>query len=301
MDATRKQRVQRALRDAGVESVVNAVHTVSDDGHQAVLKIALCSQPDLYAKVVSHESLDRLECEFVGLAALQNAGVLAVPAAMPVYLGDHQAILFMEALEVVKGDVVDNSVWERLGHELAAHHEVVQGSRYGWGSSNYIGSTQQHNDWCTDWIAFNRLYRLGYQLELAQKRGLLGSHDAKLVEQVVDRLEELIPNEPTPSLIHGDLWAGNAIPARIDGKIQIAVIDPAVSIGDGWADIAMMKLFGGFPEIVFDAYRSVRHDCENREGRILVYQLYHWLNHLNIFGRGYLNAVLSCARACLRN
>jgi len=299
MNSAWKSVVEQAILNAGCSPDIRSLHTVSDGGGQAVLRVSLCSRRELFAKIVQRDSSDRLASEFVGLKAIGDVGILAVPEVLPVYVGEQQTVLLIEALAVVQSEVIPQSVWERFGQELAAHHEVTQGNRYGWDSSNFIGSTQQHNNWCTDWVEFNRINRLGFQLTLARERGLLSERDTKLIEQVIDQLKELIPKAPPASLIHGDLWAGNALPALVNGDLRIAVIDPAVSIGDGWADIAMMKLFGGFPDVVYDAYRSARHDCEFQEKRILVYQLYHWLNHLNIFGHEYLDAVVSCARACL--
>src|SRR5690606_7037940 len=116
----------------------------------------------------------------------------------------------------------------------------------------------------------------------------LGRDEAALIQRVIDQLESLIPRKPKPALLHGDLWSGNALPAQDHtGRKRIALIDPAPSIGDGWADIAMMELFGGFPRACCDAYAARNPDQANIRTRIGVYQLYHILNHINIFGRSY--------------
>jgi len=106
----------------------------------------------------------------------------------------------------------------------------------------------------------------------------------------------MIPDRPKPAWLHGDLWSGNALPTTdADGSSRIAVIDPAAYIGDGWADIAMMRLFGGFPAACFHAYEQCVDDDDRIEKRIAVYQLYHVLNHLNLFGRGYAGQALAIA------
>ena len=137
-------------------------------------------------------------------------------------------------------------------------------------------------------------HRLGHQLALARSRTLLSDEEANSVEGVIDRLAGLIPRRPRGSLLHGDLWSGNALPTR-DGRI--GVIDPACSVGDGLADIAMMRLFGGFPEACFEAYSSSIDDHESVETQVAVYQIYHLLNHVNLFGRGYVGQVMEVAKA----
>jgi fructosamine-3-kinase len=118
------------------------------------------------------------------------------------------------------------------------------------------------------------------------------------VERVIGRLETLIPQRPKPALLHGDLWSGNALTAVDEaGAQRIAVIDPACSYGDGWADIAMMKLFGGFPSHCLDAYAAEADDRDGLEARLAVYQLYHVLNHVNLFGRSYAGQAMALVAA----
>ncbi len=113
-------------------------------------------------------------------------------------------------------------------------------------------------------------------------------------------MDEFIPRQPPGALLHGDLWSGNAIAGRAGERIGVFVIDPAVYHGDPWADIAMMRQFGGFPETCFEAYAEVNRDHEQLDTRIRVYQLYHMLNHLNLFGGSYLASVSALTRALLR-
>ncbi|MHC4102897.1 MAG: fructosamine kinase family protein, partial [Planctomycetota bacterium] len=167
---------------------------------------------------------------------------------------------------------------------------------YGFNGDNHLGTTPQPNRWHDDWIRFNADCRLGHQLTLAARNNLLSGSEARRVERVIDRLETLIPRRPKPALLHGDLWSGNALGAvEESGEQRIAVIDPACSYGDGWADIAMMRLFGGFPSRCLEAYAAETDDREGVEPRITVYQLYHVLNHVNLFGRGYAGQAMTLA------
>jgi fructosamine-3-kinase len=119
------------------------------------------------------------------------------------------------------------------------------------------------------------------------ERGALAGSAHSFVMDAIDAFDRVLPERPRPSLLHGDLWSGNAL-ALVDGTV--AVIDPAPSVGDGLADIAMMQIFGGFPATCFRAYAQAR-GVELAEQRLAAYRLYHMLNHLLIFGSGYLGSV----------
>ena len=124
---------------------------------------------------------------------------------------------------------------------------------------------------------------------------MLRTNETARIQVVIDTLEDHIPLYPKPSLLHGDLWSGNAIPTGVGDDERIAVIDPACYIGDGWADIAMMKLFGGFPDPCIEAYSASVSDHAQLDSRIAVYQLYHILNHVNLFGRSYVRQAMAIA------
>jgi len=162
---------------------------------------------------------------------------------------------------------------------LAAAHRKA-GPRFGWPRDNYIGATPQENAPCAGWAEFWRHRRLEPQLALANRNGY------RVEAPPVWRLLE--GHEPVASLLHGDLWSGNA-GFLADGAP--VVFDPAVYYGDREADLAMTELFGGFAEEFYAAYSEAWPLDEGYKLRKQLYNLYHLLNHLNLFGGGYLGQV----------
>jgi fructosamine-3-kinase len=185
-----------------------------------------------------------------------------------------RAYLLMEFLEL--GASAD---FAALGRMLAESHKGA-GPRFGWQRDNYIGSTRQANGWMDDWGRFWLERRLRPQVEAARAAGF---------EVEMPSLEILERHAPQPSLLHGDLWSGN-VGFTPGGP---AVFDPAVYYGDREADLAMTELFGGFPPEFYDAYRKTLPLADGYERRKHLYNLYHLLNHLNLFGAGYLGQVKS--------
>ena len=232
-------------------------------------------------------SRDRLDGEVHGLDRIAAVGVLATPRILGLAGGGSEGLLLLEALDpCVAPD------WGAFGRALARHHAEASGERYGLERDNHLGPTPQSNDWRGDWIDFNRECRHGPLVERLSEQKRLAGADLDLVHRSLDAFDTVLPRAPHPSLLHGDLWSGNVLPTG-DGKV--AVIDPAVSIGDGLADIAMMQLFGGFPAICFEAYFDER--GVDRDPRALAaYRLYHLLNHLLIFGGGYRDGVVVACR-----
>jgi len=171
---------------------------------------------------------------------------------------------------------------------LAALHRR-QAARFGWARDNTIGATPQANGWCESWTMFWRERRLAPQLALAARNGY------RIDVPPVWRLLE--GHEPAPSLLHGDLWSGNAgfLP---DGAPVL--FDPAVYYGDREADLAMTELFGGFPGEFYCAYNAAWPLASGYQQRKPLYNLYHLLNHLNLFGGGYLTQVRAALRLLAR-
>jgi fructosamine-3-kinase len=225
-----------------------------------------------FLKCNSKDQASNFAAEADGLAALRQAGLRA-PHPISHGSAGANAYLMLELLDLKgQGD------FAALGRMLAEAHRKP-GPRFGWSRDNYIGATSQFNGWCDDWAEFWRTRRLQPQLDLARKRG----YDIGQVD-----LSRLLENhEPHPSLLHGDLWSGNAAFTK-EGPV---VFDPAVYYGDREADLAMTELFGGFPGEFYRAYEAAYPLDAGYQLRKHLYNLYHLLNHLNLFGAGYLGQV----------
>ena len=229
--------------------------------------------------------------EMRGLAKIAGSGGPRTPGVLGLVDGESCSVLLTEYLAPSTIDEVD---WALFGEQLGAMHARAVEDRYGFDGDNHIGRTSQSNQWCDDWIEFLTVHRLGPQLAMATDRGHLDAAGAAAVQSVIDRLDRLVPRSPTPSLLHGDLWSGNALPLADGG---VAVLDPACWYGDAWFDIGMMRLFGGFPDACFAAWEETLPDHEQAAERVGIAQLYHLLNHLNLFGAGYRGQVEAVVRA----
>lgn len=229
-----------------------------------------------------------LEAEAEGMAELERAEAVRVPAVLGSGADDGRDWLLLEYLPL---QAPSPGAWTELGRTLAAQHGVT-GKTHGWYRDNFIGTTPQSNPREADWRVFYRDARLGHQLRLARERGLDGA-TARQVEAVMAALEKLVPVPPEPSLLHGDLWSGN-IAAVGDTPV---IYDPAVYYGDADADLAMMELFGAPPKAFWSAYEQQRPLSPGYELRRDLYNLYHLLNHYNLFGGGFAG---QARRACER-
>ena len=225
-----------------------------------------------FLKTNDESHADNLAAEADGLAALRSAGVRA-PEPVAHGAAGGSAYLLLEFL-VLQG----KRDFAALGRMLAAAHRQP-GPRFGWSRDNYIGATPQENAWCGDWAEFWRERRLRPQLQLAREKGF-----DLAIHSVLDLLQG---HQPRPSLLHGDLWRGNAGFTE-EGPV---VFDPAVYYGDREADLAMTELFGGFPREFYAAYEETYPLDAGYPRRKPLYNLYHLLNHLNLFGAGYLRQV----------
>lgn len=172
--------------------------------------------------------------------------------------------------------------WKVFAENLATLHKCHR-STFGFDQDNYIGSLPQYNNSHESAARFFISERLKPQFAIASKKGF--SFDD--LDSFYQNISEEIPEEPA-SLIHGDLWSGNFL-ANEEGLP--CLIDPAVAYAPREMDLAMMKLFGGFPEEVFQEYEQIFPIQSGSEVRIQIWQLYYLLVHLNIFGSSYLPAV----------
>ncbi len=234
----------------------------------------------LFVKIASREQLAMFEAEADGLQELTRAKAIRVPRVLAVGLADASAFLALEWIDL-GGSVASASA--RFGEQLARQHRTF-GEQFGWHRDNTIGSTPQINTCSASWPAFFREHRLRYQLALAARNGYRG----RLQEQgarLLEHLPELFAgHDPEPSLLHGDLWGGNF---GVDSAGAPVIFDPAVYYGDREADLAMTRLFGGFSSSFYAAYESAWPLPPAARMRMDLYNLYHVLNHLNLFGSGY--------------
>ncbi len=219
--------------------------------------------------------------EALGLQALSAAAVVQTPTFITLGQAAGESFLVLEHLEL---KALDNTGGAMLGAALAQLHRI-RGDSFGWTADNFIGSTPQSNAPHHSWPYFFGERRLRKQLELALQNGMERALVAK-AHGVIERIGGLfIDYRPLPSLLHGDLWSGNA--AQTAGGLPV-IFDPACYYGDREADIAMAELFGGFPISFYAAYRTAWPLDRGYETRKPLYNLYHILNHFNLFGIAYL-------------
>ncbi|NIA26411.1 MAG: phosphotransferase [Desulfobulbaceae bacterium] len=233
-----------------------------------------------FIKTGPASALPMFEAEADGLRELEKASAVRVPEIIGCGIADGKSFLALERLSLQHADA---TVEHRFGKQLAELHRHTA-ERFGWSRDNTIGVTPQINTWTDDWLSFFREHRLEYQLDLAAANGYsdeLAESGSRLAEQLADLFAD---HEPVASLLHGDLWAGNW--GCADG--EPVIFDPAVYYGDRESDIAMTILFGGFGRAFYEAYKENWPLDPGHEKRLKLYQLYHVLNHLNIFGRSYL-------------
>jgi fructosamine-3-kinase len=232
-----------------------------------------------FVKTNRADALEMFEAEAAGLDALAASGTLEVPSALCTGTSGDLSYIVMQYLEL---GTAGKDGWPRAGERLAAmHRSTAQG--FGWQRDNTIGATPQQNAWRPDWVSFWRDQRLAFQLELAAHNGY-GARLQSLGERLLERFPALIDHDPRPSLLHGDLWGGNLGFTR---QGEPAVYDPAVYYGDREAELAMTELFGGFGAGFYTAYREAWPMDGGYRVRRDLYNLYHVLNHLNLFGGGY--------------
>jgi fructosamine-3-kinase len=243
-----------------------------------------------FLKLNRAELLDMFEAEAAGLQELALAGAVRVPRPIDCGVTEGQAWLVMEYIDV--GGTGDMALF---GQQLAAMHHCTS-DRFGWQRDNTIGTTLQSNTWCNNWPEFWREQRLVFQLELARDNGA----GARLFEpgmQLAQRGAEFFSDyTPAASVLHGDLWAGNYAIAKSG---EAVIYDPAVYFGDREADLAMTELFGGFPPRFYDAYNEAWPLDAGYRVRKVFYNLYHILNHYNLFGGGYADQAESMIRQLL--
>ena len=223
-------------------------------------------------------ALPSFEAEAAGLAALAATNTIRVPEPVCAGLAGDRAFLALEWLDLVAANRLGPA---RLGEDLGRLHTHPAGRLFGWERDNTIGATPQVNTQTEDWPAFYGEHRLAYQFHLAVRRGGSFPRRQALLEKVPELLCDRVVK---PSWLHGDLWSGNMGFTRAGEPV---IFDPAVYRGDPEADLAMTELFGGFGPAFYEAYAAQLAQADGYPMRRTLYNLYHVLNHFNLFGGHY--------------
>jgi fructosamine-3-kinase len=249
--------------------------------------VQMVSGEKYFLKMNSDVPEDMFYKEANGLKEIEKSNSIRVPA---VKLVKANFIL----MEYVQGETKSKKFFEDFGNEFAKMHQHF-GSSFGFYEDNYIGSTVQKNipdeEEKNDWTKFYFNKRLLFQFKLAETNGYVDSAFRKFFNQIENKIDEILISETEkPSLLHGDLWAGNYI---VDENGRACLIDPAVYYGNREADLAMTKLFGGFTKEFYLSYNEFYPLNDGYNYRENIYKLYHVLNHLNLFGSGYYQQALS--------
>jgi len=238
-------------------------------------------QQHYFVKLHQANQWHMFDSEAQSLMAIEQSLSIKTPKVITWGCVENRAFLALEHLNLRSSTTPDGA--RQLGLKLAQMHRHTN-KQFGWHQNNTIGTNAQINDWHSNWLTFWRDQRLGHQLNLAYSNGFAKQLE-RPGEQLLKRLAEILQDHtPEASLLHGDLWSGNY--AFTEG--QPVIFDPASYYGDRETDIAITELFGGFDPAFYQAY-SAAHPLEaGYEQRKTLYNLYHILNHLNLFGRGYL-------------
>lgn len=231
-----------------------------------------------FVKLNQADRLDMFAAEALGLQQIFDTHTICVPQPICWGTAGNSAYIVLEWLDIGYGD---HQAWEEMGRNLAALHQVTSDRGFGWERDNTIGFIPQINTWTESWAEFFTTHRLGYQFQLARQRGGRFPLQERLLAAVP---EILAGHHPQPSLVHGDLWTGNAA-VTVQG--EPVILDPATYFGDREVDLAMSQLFGSFPPNFYSAYNEALPLESGYKTRKILYNLYHILNHFNQFGGSY--------------
>ena len=276
--------LRRAIEGAVTPTGTGQWHRIGATGWGDAWSLTIAGSRH-FVKTATGRHADMLACEAEGLRALGNTRTVRVPAVIAAGSDGTTAYVAMEWL-----DIRGSAAGAALGRLLARLHRATTprgpcGERFGWQRDNWIGGTPQSNAWDDDWCGFFGRQRLAPQFALARGNGFGGA-----LQRDGERLLAALPallraHAPAPSLLHGDLWSGNAATLANGEPV---VFDPAVYVGDREADLAMTELFGGFGRDFRPAYEEAWPLDAGYPLRRDLYNLYHLLNHLNLFGASYL-------------
>ncbi|OLP19527.1 hypothetical protein BST81_04455 [Leptolyngbya sp. 'hensonii'] len=235
-------------------------------------------QRTYFVKFNQVSQMAMFEAELLGLQQMQATGTIRVPRPICVGIAERSAYLVLEWLDLGRGS---SQSWREMGRQLAALHQAPGAAQFGWDRANTIGSTPQINPWTASWAKFFTDHRIGYQLQLGRRRGGHFPRQDQLLAAIPHLLTD---HHPHPALVHGDLWSGNA---AVLASGEPVIFDPAPYYGDREVDLAMTELFGGFPDAFYQGYAEILPPAAGYQRRKILYNLYHILNHFNLFGGSY--------------
>ena len=244
-----------------------------------------------FVKLNQASLMEMFVAEACGLQEMYLTKTITIP--YPICWGTvgNSCYLVLEWLDL--GGRSNSEAWHKMGQQLAQMHQQGTNDSFGWNRNNTIGSTPQINTWMDNWADFFAEQRIGYQLKLAKRRGGSFPDTNQVIAAVKAHLAE---REPIPSIVHGDLWSGNA---SITGDGEPVIFDPATYYGDRETDLAMTELFGGFPPSFYQGYNQQWALDSGYQQRKTIYNLYHILNHFNLFGGRYGSQANSMIRKIL--
>ena len=274
--------------------IVRSEHVSGGDINQAY-RLTLADGTQIFLKANTGKDISFFKAEADGLNAIAGSGSIGVPRVLGFGTDKkHGAFLLLEWIERAVKPARD--FWENFGRRLAALHRantttLTPGGCFGFTKDNYIGASSQVNEPCNRWVDFFRDRRLAPQFRMAPR--YFDAADRKRIDRLLERLGDVLEEPDSPSLLHGDLWSGNFIVGP-DGEAWL--IDPAAYVGHAEADLAMTELFGGFNSVFYSAYKEIAPLHPGYERRRGLYNLYHLLNHLNLFGASYLGSVRSALK-----
>ncbi len=234
---------------------------------------------EYFVKINQASLIEMFVAEASGLKEMAQTQTLTIPSPVCWGLVGNSCYIVLEWLNLSGRS--NNEAWYEMGKQLARMHQQGTSDRFGWNMNNTIGSTPQINTWVDNWADFFAEQRIGYQLKLARRRGGNFPDTGRVVAAVKANLAD---RNPIASILHGDLWSGNA---SITAAGEPVIFDPATYYGDRETDIAMTELFGGFSPHFYQGYNQQWALDPGYQTRKSIYNLYHILNHFNLFGGGY--------------
>jgi len=286
MNASHVELSRSLIGEAGIGSRLLQIEAVGGGSINSAYKL-VTEDGSFFLKVNSATTLPGLfKFEVAGLQTLAATELFRTPNVIQTGERGHHQYLLMEWIEEKEPG---RNFWSSFGESLAALHSRTA-ERFGADTDNYMGAVPQDNTATVGWINFFRDRRLAPLISRLLQKGLLENHEAASVETIYPRLPEIFESNCRPSLLHGDLWSGNFIPAAEDRAV---LIDPAVYYGHPAIDLGLTTLFGGFPQRFYEGYNSASPLPANAKEQWAVANLYPLLIHMLLFGRSYFSQVRS--------